>query len=128
MAEIILYEPDTVSAVVGICEVLPVSDAGSTIQAPLSEPFLPQESSPGRGASYFVVFYKLDYIMTITINSRPVEVSDAATIADVVASQQLPDRGIAVAVDNRMIRRDDWAATPLHPDAKIIIIKAACGG
>lgn len=66
--------------------------------------------------------------MTITINGTTVEVAEDATLEMVVAERQLPDRGVAVAVDNRMVQRAEWAATALHQDAKVIIIKAACGG
>lgn len=66
--------------------------------------------------------------MTITINGKPVDVADDATLYDIISLQNLPDRGVAVAVDNRMVQRADWHATTLHPDAGILIIKAACGG
>ena len=66
--------------------------------------------------------------MTIYINNTPLETSDGATLADVLATQQLPGRGVADAVDNRMVQRSQWSATTLNDGAKILIIKAACGG
>lgn len=66
--------------------------------------------------------------MTIFINNKPLDVAEGITLAEVVAQQQLPERGVAVAVDSRMIQRADWQAFTLEANAHILIIKAACGG
>lgn len=66
--------------------------------------------------------------MNVNINGNPVDVADEATLYDILSGQNLPERGVAVAVDNRMVQRADWNTTSIHPDANILIIKAACGG
>ena len=66
--------------------------------------------------------------MTIILNDNPVEVADNATVADLAATQQLGPSGSAVAVNGRVIRRADWATTPLAAGDKVLIIKAAYGG
>lgn len=67
-------------------------------------------------------------MMTITINGKEAEVADSLTLAELVATQKLPERGVAVAVDNKLVQRNVWQSTMLHQNAKVVIIKAACGG
>ena len=65
--------------------------------------------------------------MKILINSKETE-TQAADVAALAAELALPKGGVAVAVNNQMVRRDDWADTPLNEGDNILIIKAACGG
>lgn len=65
--------------------------------------------------------------MNILINNKP-ELTEAKNISELVANLHLPEKGVAIAMDNRMIPRTEWDTTPLHSDANIVIIKAACGG
>lgn len=66
--------------------------------------------------------------MTIYVNNQKHEVADALRVDELAASLQLPEQGVAVAVDNRMVPRTQWAETRLQPEARVVIIKAACGG
>lgn len=65
--------------------------------------------------------------MKILINSKETETAspDLASLATELA---LPKAGVAVAVNNQMVRREEWATTPLNENDSILIIKAACGG
>lgn len=65
--------------------------------------------------------------MNILINNNRVETA-AHTVADLAAERSLPGAGVAVAVNNRMVPRTDWAATTLCENDSVVIIKAACGG
>lgn len=65
--------------------------------------------------------------MKLRINNKETETA-ATSLAELSAELALPEKGVAVAVNNRMIPRADWAATPLAADNHILIIKAACGG
>lgn len=49
-------------------------------------------------------------------------------IKDLAAELQLPERGVALALNNRVVQRADWAGTSLSDGDKITIIKAAFGG
>ena len=40
----------------------------------------------------------------------------------------LPEQGVAIAIDNKMIPRAEWSEQSLHEGENIVIIKAACGG
>lgn len=65
--------------------------------------------------------------MKITINNTPKE-TQAQTLSALIKEAGLPEKGIAVAIDNKMIPKAEWTSTPLHEGANIVIIKAACGG
>lgn len=72
-----------------------------------------------------LLFIKPD--MKVRINNVVTETS-AASLADLGAELQLPPRGVALAVNQRIIPRAVWANTPVQEDADITIIKAAFGG
>lgn len=65
--------------------------------------------------------------MTITINNQPTE-TNATTLFALATELQLPQKGIAVAIANKIVPRNEWETTPLHDNDNIVIIKAACGG
>lgn len=65
--------------------------------------------------------------MKLTVNQQSIE-TEAKNLEELVAELNLPNQGVAVAVDNRLVKRNEWAGYTLTDDAKITIIKAACGG
>ena len=65
--------------------------------------------------------------MKIRINNKETDVQ-AESLLDLAKELSLPERGVAVAVNNRMIPRTDWQKTALKDDDNIVIIKAVCGG
>lgn len=44
------------------------------------------------------------------------------------AELSLPEKGVAVAIEGKMVPRNLWEETPLSEGVHIIIIKAVCGG
>ena len=47
----------------------------------------------------------------------------------IAAKSDMPaGRGLAVAVNGRLVRRADWAATPLEPGDAVEIVRAMQGG
>ncbi len=61
--------------------------------------------------------------MKLTVNSKETEVKDGCT-----TFLALPEKGIAIAVNNRMVPRIEWEKCVLHPNDSLVVIKAACGG
>ena len=66
--------------------------------------------------------------MIITINGKEMEVENALTVSMLAQTMQLPERGVALAVNNKMIPRTEWEQKVLNDNDKLVIIKAACGG
>lgn len=66
--------------------------------------------------------------MTITINDKPVNLQDGATLLRALEAERINPVGIATAVNNAVVPRDNRATHTLHQGDKIIIIKAFYGG
>lgn len=65
--------------------------------------------------------------MKVSVNNKDVE-TGATTLSQLTEELSLPAQGIAIAVNNRMVPRMEWADYALTEGTSIIIIKAACGG
>lgn len=65
--------------------------------------------------------------MNIIINNKETMTS-AKNLKELALELNLPERGVAVAVSNKMVPRTEWEQTPIAEGANIVIIKAACGG
>lgn len=68
------------------------------------------------------------YNMKLTVNSKETEVKDGCTVAGLAALLALPEKGIAIAANNRMVPRTEWENHVLQPGDSLVVIKAACGG
>ncbi|MBS9535309.1 sulfur carrier protein ThiS [Mycobacterium sp. M1] len=65
--------------------------------------------------------------MIVSVNEKPIEVDETTTVAGLLASMGYPDRGIAVAVNQAVLPRSDWA-TPLSDGARLEVVTAVQGG
>lgn len=65
--------------------------------------------------------------MEIYVNNKPVS-TEATNVSGLAMELSLPEKGVAVAVEGKMVPRTLWEETPLGEGAHIVIIKAACGG
>lgn len=45
-----------------------------------------------------------------------------------IYAPELKSKGVAVALNNQVIPREDWPKTPILPEADILIITATQGG
>lgn len=66
--------------------------------------------------------------MKVFINHKPVETDTVSNLAELLSRENLVMPGTAVAVDNKVVARDLWPATPLTDGMKITVIRAVCGG
>lgn len=65
--------------------------------------------------------------MKVTINNKETE-TQAKTIRELAQELDLPATGVAVAISNEMVSRDEWENTIITEGADIVIVKAFCGG
>ncbi|WP_337946638.1 sulfur carrier protein ThiS [Segatella sp.] len=65
--------------------------------------------------------------MKVTINNKETE-TQAKTIRELAQELDLPATGVAVAISNEMVPRDEWENTIIVEGADIVIVKAFCGG
>lgn len=66
--------------------------------------------------------------MKILVNNKETELTQGNTLADVARQLELPAQGVAIALNNRMIPRAQWAEQIVKDGDSLVIIKAACGG
>lgn len=66
--------------------------------------------------------------MMITVNDEPFEIPSGSSLSDLALLKQLPDKGVAVAVNNNMVTRAEWQNRILAPGDDVVIIRAVCGG
>lgn len=66
------------------------------------------------------------HIMTIYVNRTPV-VTAVGSIAELHAELGLQQM-VAIALNNKVVPRTEWATTPLTEGDNVVIIKMACGG
>lgn len=66
--------------------------------------------------------------MIIKFNNKEMELSSQASLQQLAETLQMPDKGVAVAVNNQMIPRTKWSETILQENDQVVVIKAACGG
>ena len=66
--------------------------------------------------------------MKVQVNNKEVELTTGNTISALAAQLDLPPQGVAIALNNRMISRSQWAEQEIQNGDSLVIIKAACGG
>lgn len=68
--------------------------------------------------------------MEITLNGEKKTIENAASLADVMASLGFaPDaRGVAAAINDAVVPRSEWKATPVQEGDRIEIVRAVQGG
>lgn len=66
--------------------------------------------------------------MKATINGEPRDLPAGATLASLLDELGTPSAGIAVAKNDCVVRRGDYASHLLADDDRIEIIKAVAGG
>lgn len=65
--------------------------------------------------------------MKVFVNNRETETS-ATLLSELIESLNLPNAGIAAAINRQLVPKDAWGETPLSEGAAVTIIKAVCGG
>lgn len=65
--------------------------------------------------------------MQILVNNT-LTATEAVNVAELAEQLNLPERGVALAVNQRIVQRAEWRNTVLVPNDNVTIIKAAFGG
>ncbi len=65
--------------------------------------------------------------MNILINNQETH-TVSVNVQQLAVELSLPERGVALAINNRIVPRTSWEETPLNEGDNVTIIKAAFGG
>lgn len=67
--------------------------------------------------------------MKVSINKQDYELADGTTLLDALKQvPNIPEKGIAVALNNEVVSLAKWQETTLSENDKITVIKAFYGG
>lgn len=68
-------------------------------------------------------------MITIELNNGMKEVAKDSTVKDILVLENLATKGgIAVALNNQVIRKEDWEKVHVSNNDKLMIITATAGG
>ena len=66
--------------------------------------------------------------MKVLVNGEPTEIESGATVQSALATLELPERGVAVAVDAEVVPRGQWRDHELIEGARVEVLRAIQGG
>ncbi|WP_337761549.1 sulfur carrier protein ThiS [Barnesiella intestinihominis] len=66
--------------------------------------------------------------MKIYINQKEIEAQDSISIKELLDMQQISIEGTAIAIDNKLVPKNEWNDRILTDGNKITIIRATFGG
>lgn len=66
--------------------------------------------------------------MNLIFNKKEIEYAGAPNLGDFLRAQGIAPKGVAVAVNGKVITRTAWDNTEISDGDKIMVITAVCGG
>lgn len=67
--------------------------------------------------------------MTISVNNQPQELPDNSTVSAVLQVIGITAlNGIAVAINNHILKKEEWSSHELKPQDIVVLIRASQGG
>ena len=66
--------------------------------------------------------------MKIYINQKEIEVQDSISVKELLDMQQISIEGTAIAIDNKLVPKNEWNDRILTEGNKITIIRSTFGG
>ncbi len=67
-------------------------------------------------------------MINININGQLYIFEDGISLADALTRHDIRENGIAVALNRKVVMKNEWQTTRLHDNDSILIISAVCGG
>ena len=66
--------------------------------------------------------------MQIKVNNETKQISSTTTVNDLVTELNIQTNGIAIAINNSVVKRTTWTSRLLQDQDDILIIKSTQGG
>lgn len=66
--------------------------------------------------------------MKVKINNEEFDFTSSTSVNDYIHSLSLPSSGLAIAINNVLVPRNQWETTQFQENDQVIIIQAAYGG
>lgn len=66
--------------------------------------------------------------MKLIFNKKEIDYTGAPSLGELLRAQGIAPKGVAVAINGKVITRAAWDSTTLAEGDKIMVITAVCGG
>ncbi len=66
--------------------------------------------------------------MTIKVNNETQEISNKTTLQELVEHLKIQTNGIAIAINNNVVKKTEWSLKNLQQEDVVLIIKSTQGG
>ena len=66
--------------------------------------------------------------MNIKVNNETQEISESTSVERLVEQLKISTNGIAIAINNNVVKKSDWNSTIIKNQDNILIIKSTQGG
>ena len=66
--------------------------------------------------------------MIIKVNESPREIINTTTIQQLLDELQISINGIAIAINNTVVKKEDWSVSYLQENDNVLIIRSTQGG
>ncbi|NRA11950.1 MAG: sulfur carrier protein ThiS [Crocinitomicaceae bacterium] len=67
-------------------------------------------------------------MITVIVNESPIEVDEKTSIHLLLQKVNTSDNGIAIAINDTIVPKNNWKTQCLNQNDKLLIIKATQGG
>jgi len=67
-------------------------------------------------------------MMYIKVNNESQEISEKTTLQTLVDDLKIKTNGIAIAINNTVVKKTDWTSKILQEEDDVLIIKSTQGG
>lgn len=66
--------------------------------------------------------------MKITVNNKDVILDDEITVSGLIGMLNESEHGTAIAINGKVVKKENWDTAKLQDNDKVLLIKAAYGG
>lgn len=66
--------------------------------------------------------------MQIYLNDSPIELEKSLNLEQLIVQQQLNPQGLAIALNQQILPRSQWAKTMLQTNDRLTVFRAIAGG
>ncbi|RCS26995.1 sulfur carrier protein ThiS [Polaribacter sp. WD7] len=67
-------------------------------------------------------------MITVQVNQKEHQVASATTVVNLINQLKIQTNGIAIAINNRVVKKTDWNVQQLQQNDVVLIIKSTQGG
>lgn len=67
-------------------------------------------------------------MIEIKVNGKSRELENSMCLSEFLAAEGVVETNIAVAVNNRLVAKQNWESTTINDGDQVVIIKASYGG